>query len=77
MLTTTPTTLEDLLRAEVLGERVVEALERRLPVGIGAAGERLRIAEGGLLGLGVSSVSHHAVRVSIFTRGMPASPAAS
>jgi hypothetical protein len=27
--------LEDLLRAEVLGERVVEALERRVLVGVG------------------------------------------
>jgi hypothetical protein len=45
--------LEDLLRAEVLGERVVEALERRVPVGVGGTGERLGVAECRLLGLGV------------------------
>jgi hypothetical protein len=45
--------LEHLLRAEVLGERVVEALERRVPVGVGDTGESLGIAERGLLGLGV------------------------
>jgi hypothetical protein len=42
--------LEELLRAEVLGERVVEALERRVPVGVGGAGERLGIAKRRLLG---------------------------
>jgi hypothetical protein len=36
----------------VLGERVVEALERRAPVGVGGAGERLGVAERRLLGLG-------------------------
>jgi hypothetical protein len=45
--------LEHLLRAEVLGERVVEALKRRVPVGVGGAGERLGVAERRLLGLGV------------------------
>lgn len=45
--------LEDLLRAEVLGERVVEALERRVPVGVGSTGERLGIAERRLLGVGL------------------------
>jgi hypothetical protein len=45
--------LEDLLLAEVLGERVVEALKRRVPVGVGGTGERLGIAESRLLGLGV------------------------
>src|SRR4051794_22936897 len=45
--------LEDLLRAEVLGERVVEALERGVPVGVGDAGERLGVAERRLFGLGV------------------------
>jgi hypothetical protein len=45
--------LEDLLRAEVLGERVVEALERPVPVGVGGTGKRLGIAERRLLGLGV------------------------
>ena len=45
--------LEDLLQAEVLSERVVEALERRIPVGVGGAGERLGIAQSRLLGLGM------------------------
>ena len=45
--------LEDLLGAEVLGERVVVALERRVPVGVGGAGERLGTADRRLLGLGV------------------------
>jgi hypothetical protein len=45
--------LEHLLRAEVLDERVVEALERRVPIGVGGAGERLGVAEGRPLGLGV------------------------
>ena len=37
----------------MLGERVVEALERRVPIGVGDAGERLGVAERRLLGLGV------------------------
>jgi hypothetical protein len=43
--------LEQLLRAEVLDERVVETLERRVPIGVGGAGERLRVAERRTLGL--------------------------
>ena len=38
---------------EVLGERVVEALKRGVPIGVGNAGERLGVAERRLLGLGV------------------------
>ena len=45
--------LEHLLRAEVRSERVVEALERRVLIGVGDAGERLGVAERRLLGLGV------------------------
>jgi hypothetical protein len=45
--------LEHLLRAEVLDERVVEPLERRVPIGVGGAGERLGVAERRPLGLGV------------------------
>jgi hypothetical protein len=45
--------LEHLLWAEVLGERVVEALKRHVPIGVGDAGERLGIAERRLLGLGM------------------------
>jgi hypothetical protein len=45
--------LEDLLKAEVLGERVVEALERRVLVGVGGAGERLGIAESRVFGFGL------------------------
>src|SRR5262245_14018036 len=68
--------LEHLLRAEVLGERVVEALERSVPVGVGGTGEGLRIAERRPLGLGVKLGLHHAVSVSILARGMPAARAA-
>ena len=45
--------LEDLLGAEMLGKRVVEALECRVPVGVGGAGERLGVPERCLLALGV------------------------
>jgi hypothetical protein len=45
--------LEDLLWAEVLGERIVESLERRGPLGVGYAGELLGVAERRLLGVGV------------------------
>jgi hypothetical protein len=44
--------LEHLLQAEVLGERVVEALERRVSVGVSRTGESLGVAERRLLGLG-------------------------
>ena len=37
----------------MLDERVVEALERRVPIGVGGAGERLGVAERRPLGLGV------------------------
>ena len=69
--------LEDLLQAEVLGERVVEALERRIPVGVGGTGERLGIAQSRLLGLGMKLGLPPRGQVSIFARGMPASRAAS
>jgi hypothetical protein len=52
MLTTTAT-ITRISSAEVLGEHVVEALERRAPVGVCGAGERLGVAERRLLGLGV------------------------
>jgi hypothetical protein len=45
--------LEDLLQAEVLSEPVVEALERRAPVGVGGTGKRLGIAQSRLLRLGM------------------------
>ena len=45
--------LEDLLRAEVIGEGVVEALECCVAVGVGSAGQCLGVAERRLLGLGV------------------------
>ena len=45
--------LEHLLRAEVLDERVVESLERRVPIDVGRAAERLGVAERRPLGLGV------------------------
>jgi hypothetical protein len=35
----------------VLGERVVETLELRVPVAVGGAGERLGVTERRLLGL--------------------------
>jgi hypothetical protein len=43
--------LEHLLRGEVLGRRVVEALKRRVRIGVGGAGERVGVAERRLLGL--------------------------
>jgi hypothetical protein len=52
MLTTMPT-ISRISSAEVLGERVVEALEGPVPVGVGGTRERLGIAERRLLGLGV------------------------
>jgi hypothetical protein len=69
--------LEDLLQAEVLSERVVEALERRIPVGVGGAGERLGIAQSRLLGLGMKlGLPPRRQRVDL-RPGMPASRAAS
>jgi hypothetical protein len=44
--------LEHLLPAEVLGERVVEALKRRVSVGVSRTSESLGVAERRLLGLG-------------------------
>jgi hypothetical protein len=35
----------------VLGQRIVEALKRRVRIGVGGAGERLDVAERRLLGL--------------------------
>ena len=43
--------LEHLLPDEMLGERVVEALKRRVRIGVGGAGERLGVAGRRLLGL--------------------------
>ena len=54
----------------------MEALEGLVSIRIGCPGKRFGVAEGGLLCLGVQ-VSHHAVSVSIFARGIPASRAAS
>ena len=60
----------------MLGERVVEALERRVPVGVGDAGERLGVAERRLLGLGVKlGLPPRGQRVDL-ARAMPASRAA-
>ena len=69
--------LEDLLRVEVLGEPVVEALERPVSVRVGGAGKRLAIAERRLLGLRVKRRLPPRGQRAILARGMPASRAAS
>ena len=51
MLTTTATISSISSRGEVLGQRVVEALKRRVRIGVGGAGERIGVAERRLLGL--------------------------
>jgi hypothetical protein len=55
----------------------VEALERRVPVGVGGTGERLGVAERGLLGLGVKLGLPPRGQGVDLGPGMPASRAAS
>ena len=55
----------------------MEALERRVPVGVGDTGERLGIAERRLLGLGVKLGLPPRGQGVDLARGMPASRAAS